>query len=266
MFFFNPADRTGFHITHSVPLFPRILEDKIDPVTNLASDYGQSFICISVRTKANTVMQQIHQNLAASKVYFYKDNTGFSQAPKSASNTAHLGQRLKEALGKAAEGNLSEALELAMGIEKSPAKKSASRMFKGLQGLEPLLLQIPDTPFTMITKPSKFDVNVFSQFLIPGLHSTYPGLPSNFGLAVESWSRPSIPSVCEHSNTNRKVVNVKRVQYGLIGQKVTQDHSKWAIGVDGGEGILCIGGMNNMESQAHRGGSFFCLRDSQVWT
>lgn len=223
---------------------------------------------MSIKTKATTTARAIYDALTEAKVYFYYDNTKFADSVQSGESSIQipLGQRLKEALGKAAEGNLSEALELAMGIEKSPAKKSASRMFKGLQGLEPLLLQIPDTPFTMITKPSKFDVNVFSQFLIPGLHSTYPGLPSNFGLAVESWSRPSIPSVCEHSNTNRKVVNVKRVQYGLIGQKVTQDHSKWAIGVDGGEGILCIGGMNNMESQAHRGGSFFCLRDSQVWT
>lgn len=153
-----------------------------------------------------------------------------------------------------------------MGTDSAPVNKKTSRMFKGLQGLEPLLLPIPDTPFTMITKPSKFEVGVFQKFLIPGLHSAYPTLPSNFGLAVESWSRPSIPSVCQHSDTSRKVVNVKRVQYGLIGQKVTQDHSKWAIGIDGGEGILCIGGMNNMESQAHRGGSFFCLRDSQVWT
>lgn len=248
MFFFNPTDKTGFHITHSVPLFPNILGDKIDPVTNLASDYGQSFICISVRTKANTVMQQIYSNLVSSKVYFYKDNTGFTQAQKSSLNGS-LGQRLKDALGKAVEGNYSEALELAMGMDNTRVTKSASnRMFKGVQGLEPLLLQIPDSPFTMITKPSKHEVNVFSEFLIPGLHSTYPTLPSNFGLAVESWSRPSLPSVCQHSEAGRKVVNIKRVQYGLIGQKVTQDHSKWAIGVDGGEGILCIGGMNNMAS------------------
>ena len=60
MLFFNPSDKTGFHMTHSVPLFPNILGDKIDPITNLASDYGQSFICISVRTKANAVMQQIY--------------------------------------------------------------------------------------------------------------------------------------------------------------------------------------------------------------
>ena len=135
-----------------------------------------------------------------------------------------------------------------MGLEQAPRKTQGSRMFGGLKGLSPISLPIPDTPFTMITKPSKLEVEVFSEYLIPGLHSTFSSLPSNFGLAVESWSRPSLPSVCEHSSTQRKVVNIKRVQFGLVGQKVTQDHSKWAIGVDGGEGIVCIGGMNNMAS------------------
>lgn len=232
-------------------MFPEVTGTKINPVTNVDSNYGQSFVCISLKTKATTTARAIYNALVEAKVFFYYDNTKFAatsvnEAPESAKA---LGQRLKDALGKAVEGNYSEALELAMGMDNTRVTKSASnRMFKGVQGLEPLLLQIPDSPFTMITKPSKHEVNVFSEFLIPGLHSTYPTLPSNFGLAVESWSRPSLPSVCQHSEAGRKVVNIKRVQYGLIGQKVTQDHSKWAIGVDGGEGILCIGGMNNMAS------------------
>jgi hypothetical protein len=202
-----------------VPLFPEINGTKVNPVTNVDSNYGQSFVCISIKTKATTTAKAIYSALTEAKVFFYYDNTKFSETSLSEDLNLDfsLGQRLKDAIGKASEGNLSEALELAMGIGAPRTEKKTSRMFKGLQGLEPLLLPIPDTPFTMITKPSKFDVNVFSQFLIPGLHTTYGNLPSNFGLAVESWSRPSIPSVCEHSESQRKVINVKRVQYGLIG-------------------------------------------------
>jgi hypothetical protein len=173
-----------------------------------------------------------------------------------------LQERLFNAMNLAKTGNLSDAFNMAMGIKNNQnSNANENRLF---QTYDPMLLNIPDMPFTLISKHEKMKVPVFNSFLIPGLHNTF-SLPSNFGLAVESWSRPRIESVCTHSSDHRIVANIKRVQFGLVGQKVSQDHSKWAIGVNGGEGIVCIGGLNNMTSQEKRGGSFLCLKDQQVW-
>lgn len=259
-FFVDPQNSTGFHLTHSVPLFPKITGNSLDPVTHTDSSFGQSFVCFSIKRKAVTFAKSIYDQLVKTKVYFYKDTTGYAEDESSVRHSIHsLQERLVRALNIAKNGNLSEALKMAMGM--TSAQKGGDRL---LQSYQPLVLKIPDMPFTMISKHQKMKVPVFNDFLIPGLQNVY-SLPSDFGLAVESWSRPNIDSVCSNSPEHRIVVNVNRVQFGLIGQKVSQDHSKWAIGIKGGEGVVCVGGMNNMTSQEKRGGSFFCLKDDHVW-
>lgn len=261
MFFVDPKTSTGFQLTHSVPLFPNINGDKVSPITNVDSNYGQSFVCVSIKNKAITHAKKIYQQLVDTKVYFYSDNTGFADSLRSTVTPAQtLQDRLHSALNLAKQGEFSEALQTAMGVNNS--ETTNNRLFADIA---PMTLKYPGTPFTLISKHQKMKVPVFHGFLIPGLNKVFSGLPSNFGLAVESWSRPKIESVCQHSSSNRMVVNVKRVQFGLVGQKVSQDHSKWAIGIKGGEGIVCIGGLNNMTSQEKRGGSFLCIKDQQIW-
>jgi hypothetical protein len=71
MLFFDPKDKTGVLINHSVPLFPNINGNKVDPVSNLASDYGQSFVCFSIKNDAETFMRQVYANLVKTNAYFW---------------------------------------------------------------------------------------------------------------------------------------------------------------------------------------------------
>jgi deoxyribonuclease-2 len=264
--FVDPKSSKGFHFTHSVPRFPKIEGDKVSPITNVDSAYGQSFVCVSIKHKATTVAKTIYKQLVDTNVFFYKDTTGFADS-KSEVPRENLTERLNSALILAKEGKFSQATKMALGFNKPD---TGARLLSGKSKVDltqtPMLLEFPETPFTLISKHKKMKVPVFNDFLIPGLTSAFENLPDDFGLAVESWSRPRIESVCKHSSSHRIVTNIKRVQFGLVGQKVSQDHSKWAIGVNGGEGIVCVGGMNNMTSQEKRGGSFLCLKDEQVWT
>jgi hypothetical protein len=56
-FFVDPKTSTGFQLTHSVPLFPKIEGDRVSPITNVDSNYGQSFVCFSIKRKAVSVAQ-----------------------------------------------------------------------------------------------------------------------------------------------------------------------------------------------------------------
>ena len=267
MFVFDPASSTGFQMTHSVPLFPNVSGDKIDPISNVDSLYGQSFVCLSIKTKAVTQLRDIYKQLVDSKVFFYKDNTGFASSLSTGVQTGKdtLSERLQKALESLKLGEYTKAMKIALGTEKEDQTTNSQGKNRMLQDQQPLLFKYLDNPFIMISKHQKMKVPVFNKFLIPGLEMAFPGLPPNFGLAVETWSRPGIDSVCNHSPGNRIVVNVDRVQFGLVGQKNSQDHSKWAIGVKGGEGLVCIGGLNHMTSQELRGGTFVCIKDRDVW-
>jgi hypothetical protein len=157
-----------------VPLFPKIDGTKIDPVTNVDSNYGQSFVCISLKSDATKIATEIYKALVQAKVYFYYDNTMYPRMlTGEESKEVTFLQRLNKALGQALDGNFSQAIKIATGF-------GHSGIPKGLQGLGPIVLPISGTPFTMIAKPSKLEVEVFSQFLIPGLEVAYSGLPLNF--------------------------------------------------------------------------------------
>ena len=74
------------------------------------------------------------------------------------------------------------------------------------------------------------------------------------GWLVESWGR----RYAENTYAPYRVINNEGVNFPSGSYKSTQDHSKYALSF-GSRGLLCIGGLNHMDSQEKRGGSFVCL-------
>lgn len=74
------------------------------------------------------------------------------------------------------------------------------------------------------------------------------------GWLVESWGRP----YAANTYSPYRVINNEAVNFPAASYKDTMDHSKYALAFDC-RGLLCIGGMNHMDSQASRGGSFVCF-------
>jgi len=77
------------------------------------------------------------------------------------------------------------------------------------------------------------------------------------GLAVESWSHPDEPSQCSDQYES---VNIRHVQFdNQIHWTIFQDHSKWAISLEGNQNVACFGDINRAASQKKRGGGALCF-------
>jgi len=84
-------------------------------------------------------------------------------------------------------------------------------------------------------------------------------------LFTETWQNGPgrCASNCSDGNFVKNIVSMD-----ILGNQYTEtkDHSKWALSEDSVHAMLCIGGINRMTSQFHRGGASFCLRSPELWT
>jgi deoxyribonuclease-2 len=105
---------------------------------------------------------------------------------------------------------------------------------------------------TDYAKSKKADIDFWDSVVAPNLHSN---------LLVETWGRPLQPSRCSPN----KIENIKVIKFsGDINFTDTKDHSKWCVTSSGAQ-VTCIGDINRMESQRHRGGGGSCFHDSNIY-
>jgi hypothetical protein len=182
MFFVDERNGSGFQLTHSVPKFPIIKDNKIDPQTNPESNYGQSFVCIGLTGGSKPHFTNVHKLLVAAKTWIYFDNTGYGDVKNVATSPVSvLKNRMLDAYTEVIQGSLFGAFRKALGIKSTEEKMmKTDRLFEG-EG--PSLLPFPNSPFVLISKSQKFQVPVFNDFLIPGISKAFPTLPKEFGLA-----------------------------------------------------------------------------------
>ena len=195
----NSKDKTGFYLLHSVPKFPGIERDILNPTTPESSNYGQSMICIS--SSSDSTFKTIWKHLKAQKSYFHHDSFRFSDVP----------------------GPFND-------IEDS---------------------LIEEGQFRLVTKSYSSSKSPFEGMLAPLFNS---------GWLVESWGRPYSFDSMEPF----KVINNEEVRFPSASYSSSNDHSKYAVSLDT-RGLLCVGGMNHMESQSHRGGSFVCFNNQKLY-
>lgn len=191
--FKNSKNSRGFFLLHSIPKFPDIQKDSINPETPQSSSFGQSMICLSTTTTKS--YSTIWKHLNSQNALVYHDSFSFP-------------------------------------VPKKTGKEIETSFIEG-------------ATFRLVTKSSQSKKPPFEGVLAP-LFKT--------GWLVESWGRP----YAENTYKPYRVINNEEVTFESSVYKSTSDHSKFAVSIDLPD-LVCVGGMNHMDSQANRGGSFVCF-------
>lgn len=106
--------------------------------------------------------------------------------------------------------------------------------------------------FELVTKSSQSDAAPFEDILREKYQT---------GWQMETWGRPYADNTIVRG---RRIINNEKVKWDGEIFKRTKDHSKYALALDE-ENLICIGGMNHMESQKKRGGQFVCFRNPNLY-
>ncbi|XP_074600852.1 deoxyribonuclease-2-beta-like [Brevipalpus obovatus] len=219
---------SGLWLTHSVPGFP------IDPESGSHYEYpttgipnGQSLLCISFKTKS---LEDITTNLLYIRPHIY----AFSIDPTVQQTYPQL-----------------DSL-----INKKWIKKGISQR---------TLQTIGGQSFMTFGKSPTDFLDIYSEVLAPTLSTS---------MLAETWRKGAgtpLPSAC---NTTYSVQNIKELSIDEPGPSIegargtwsyTEDHSKWAIGIESAKPFVCIGDLNRMRSQFRRGGGAVCFRNNRIW-
>lgn len=269
---FSTKQNSGLYYMHSIPKYPQIdtATGKINYLSPASSSYGQSIVCqtISSQAKARSILSQVVQ----SKPYLYYNTFGIDTAESTPEQPTTPKEQKENSLSQALESLTSSFKNLKQDFKSknltdlttSESLNSLKELFnsknlnkKTKQNSEPISQRVGG--FTFVTKPKPLTANIFEGFLSPYWTNS---LDTNVGFYIETWGRPLIESDCAATNP---MINIRRLKIGSESQKETQDHSKWAISVKKELKLVCIGDLNHQTSQAHRGGSFLCLQDGDVY-
>ncbi|KAK7084824.1 Deoxyribonuclease II activity protein [Halocaridina rubra] len=111
--------------------------------------------------------------------------------------------------------------------------------------------------FTSFAKYKNYELDLYSGLVAPILETS---------IVVESWRNgPNpLPSSC---NDTYKVENSESlsVRAASVSFSSHKDHSKWAVAVEPDKPYVCIGDINRMLSQFHRGGGTICVWSLSIW-
>ncbi|XP_033119525.1 plancitoxin-1-like isoform X1 [Anneissia japonica] len=110
--------------------------------------------------------------------------------------------------------------------------------------------------FQSFSKSKGFNQDIYANWLAPYWKTN---------LFTETWQNGGgkLKSNCSSTFT---VQNIKLISLpGIILQKETKDHSKWAVSTGNTRQVTCIGGINRMEAQFRRAGGLVCSEIPEIW-
>ncbi|ROT83636.1 deoxyribonuclease-2-alpha [Penaeus vannamei] len=111
--------------------------------------------------------------------------------------------------------------------------------------------------FMAFAKYRKYNDDLYSGLVAPVLKTN---------IAVETWRNGPhpLPSSC---NGSYRVMNVQSVTAKAAATSFSthHDHSKWAVATQPDSSYVCIGDINRMETQFHRGGGTVCMWSLSIW-
>ncbi|OTF78775.1 deoxyribonuclease-2-like protein [Euroglyphus maynei] len=217
----------GFWLIHTVPKFMPADNKYSYPATG--GRYGQVALCISL--SSSELAKVVNENFLLSRPFVYHMHID------SATEGTDLGKALVE-------------------LEQHKWIKSKNYTQLNLKSME-------GESFQSFYKNPSYHVDLYAKIVAKLLGTS---------LRVETWRHnPGNPLESECTNKNAEVENVKKIQVKFIDSDLQgnfsyyDDHSKWAITRDHTHDLVCIGDINRVESQFHRGGGTTCLTIANVW-
>ncbi|XP_066579997.1 deoxyribonuclease-2-alpha [Amia ocellicauda] len=231
-------DKTqGFWLVHSTPHFPPRQEVGTFSYPETGVENGQNFLCVTFPVER---FQSIGEQLQLNQPLVYD----CSVPPALASVLPALNQLCR----------------------KDRAPPPPPRSLAERDNRSASLLSLGGASFTSFAKSASFGDDLYVSWVAPSLQSD---------LLVQFWRRSAgvLPSNCSLS---QRVLNVQRIGPGGGGGgvepfKSTQDHSKWAVSVEGqgqpgeGGGWVCVGDINRNLAEERRGGGTVCVQEVEVW-
>ncbi|EFA84428.1 deoxyribonuclease II [Heterostelium album PN500] len=222
-------DTQGFWLIHSTPRFP--LDPSKEPYQFPANERlkGQSFLCVNYRSNQ---FEQIMKKLWVNRPYIYN-----AYIPDKTSLPVSLLNQL-----------------LAGGFQSSPTAITSVLTSKG--GVQ----------LNVFAKNSEWNDDLYEGFV---------QVTFDQDMIVQSWrlgaNSTIMPSYCrpeyKYDSLNIMKLSINGTDGSQYSWKYTVDHSKWAATLDSSESTkyICIGDINRMKSQYHRGGGTACLSVEPLW-
>ncbi|GFR81437.1 deoxyribonuclease-2-alpha [Elysia marginata] len=233
-------ETSGFWLIHSVPKFPP-RQSKGYSWPHSALDYGQSFLCVSLPLQElNTVAIQLQFN----QPDIYESNV----PPQFYEKFPVLRQVIKET------------------PPQGPPWSSVQK-----------LTSIKNQVFVSFAKANKFHADLYDALVAPQLKAS---------LKVETWLRRPGTPLASNCSAKYKVLKINEIKLPDDTDFMeTKDHAKWAVTVPESQSLAdtlakdqsvvqmssssaeyaCVGDINRMDSQFHRGGGTLCIQHSGVW-
>uniref|UniRef100_A0A147BGZ2 Putative deoxyribonuclease ii n=1 Tax=Ixodes ricinus TaxID=34613 RepID=A0A147BGZ2_IXORI len=219
-------EQTGIWIIHSVPKFPEQLHSGQYVFPENARENGQSILCVTFPTSQLETIAN-HLRLQYPNIYD-------SYAPE-----------------EMLSGHPALSLLLQNKFIRTPPWV-----------LMAPLKDVKKNAFLSFAKHGRLDKDVYADVVASSLETS---------LLASTWRNGPggrLPAECDQQFTVTNVDGV-RFPFGRTNQSLTfsntEDHSKWAISMQGSKGYVCIGSLNRMKSQFRRGGETLCFRSPVIY-
>ncbi|XP_033119526.1 plancitoxin-1-like isoform X2 [Anneissia japonica] len=199
-------------------------------------------------------LQQIYDNPKSKDVGYIMYNDEWPNGPKSSSRGHTKGEQLLYNYPSIYDSNLPDQL-----VDKVPSlrdvvndKHTDTPPYKQMV----TLYSKAGREFQSFSKSKGFNQDIYANWLAPYWKTN---------LFTETWQNGGgkLKSNCSSTFT---VQNIKLISLpGIILQKETKDHSKWAVSTGNTRQVTCIGGINRMEAQFRRAGGLVCSEIPEIW-
>lgn len=221
------GEKTGFWLIHSVPKYPTPTESGAYGYPHTGKMYGQSFLCLTLDTKASAEM--VGGQLMVNRPYVFE-----SHVPRAIATAA-------PSLALAAAGRHADR----------PPYYSirTGHLLGGRQA------------FVSYAKSTKFGRDLYADLVAPHFRDGFAveSWPNGPGKMNSSCSHP--PAVVENVDS----VRLEGFFYPPVSFTTRHDHSKWAVSLDGDFPVVCVGDINRMETQRKRAGGTACMHHRRLW-
>ena len=228
----------GFWLVHSAPKFPTAPSSTAYQGLPLPEHkYGQSFLCVSF---ARQQLELVAALLALEQVHILE-----ATWPDLALS-AVMDELSPKVVDMLTDNKGEHSVQAAL-AHSTLEKSHHEHVQQPLQSSGSVQLM------AFAKEPSQHPIFLYEHLVEPAFSSAF---------AAETWQNgwgpmPSLcPPVVPFASLNVRTINVQNASW-----PITEDHSKYALSLDPGHHVVCIGDLNRETHQLFRGGGTLCFVD-----